>query len=157
MVYISFSFYFAVTTKPTPTKKPATKTTTQKPTEAPEISTQEGYTIIVPTSQPASINRTENTIYVQSSSEKVGLIAGIVVVVVAIVFAVIGVVCYVLYRRYTNRSVKSMNFDNPVYKKTVEDHQFIIPSSNPVSIHLSLFTSVVAPRERCKGVTLNPC
>ncbi|OWF38579.1 very low-density lipoprotein receptor-like isoform X2 [Mizuhopecten yessoensis] len=117
-----------VSVKPT-TAKP--KPTTAEPvvtTQVPEMTTQGAYTVIVPTSQT---NKTDaGTPSIQDSGEKVGLIAGIVIAVVVVVFIIIAVVGFVFYRRYTNRNIKSMNFDNPVYRKTTEDHQFIIPYGN---------------------------
>lgn len=29
---------------------------------------------------------------------------------------------YIIYRNYVHRNMTSMNFDNPVYRKTTEDH-----------------------------------
>ncbi|XP_033738697.1 low-density lipoprotein receptor-like isoform X2 [Pecten maximus] len=110
------------------TAKP--KPTTEEPahsTAAPEVTTQEGYTVIAPTSRT---NNTDTGTPFLQDDQKVGVIAGVVVGVVAVIFIVLGVVGFIFYRRYTNRNIKSMNFDNPVYRKTTEDHQFIIPYGN---------------------------
>ncbi|XP_060080729.1 low-density lipoprotein receptor-like [Ylistrum balloti] len=121
----------ATTAKPT-TANP--KPTTGKPvvtvqtTAVPEVTTQEGYTVIAPTSR--TVNNTDTGTPFVHNSKKVGVIAGVVVGVVAVIFIVIAAVGYVFYKRYTNRNIKSMNFDNPVYRKTTEDHQFIIPYGN---------------------------
>ncbi|XP_065165067.1 very low-density lipoprotein receptor-like isoform X2 [Atheta coriaria] len=41
-------------------------------------------------------------------------------VCLALVILIVGI-CYAVYRRYINRNATSMNFDNPVYRKTTED------------------------------------
>lgn len=51
-------------------------------------------------------------------------------VAVAAILAAIGVLCvasamaYMIYRYFRKRSVQSMNFDNPVYKKTTTEDGF---------------------------------
>ncbi|XP_059478315.1 low-density lipoprotein receptor-like isoform X3 [Neocloeon triangulifer] len=50
-----------------------------------------------------------------------GMVAGIVIAVVTIVLIVAALVAFVVYRHYLHRNVTSMNFDNPVYRKTTED------------------------------------
>lgn len=53
--------------------------------------------------------------------EDSGLVAGIVIAVVTIVLILAALIAFVVYRHYLHRNVTSMNFDNPVYRKTTED------------------------------------
>lgn len=50
-----------------------------------------------------------------------GLVAGIVIGVVSIGLLMLALVAVLCYRHYLHRNVTSMNFDNPVYRKTTED------------------------------------
>ncbi|XP_063984190.1 very low-density lipoprotein receptor-like isoform X3 [Diachasmimorpha longicaudata] len=50
-----------------------------------------------------------------------GLVAGIVIGVVTLGLLLLALVAVLLYRHYLHRNVTSMNFDNPVYRKTTED------------------------------------
>lgn len=50
-----------------------------------------------------------------------GLVAGIVIGVVSLGLLLLALVAVVCYRHYLHRNVTSMNFDNPVYRKTTED------------------------------------
>nr|XP_037288057.1 LOW QUALITY PROTEIN: very low-density lipoprotein receptor-like [Rhipicephalus microplus] len=50
-----------------------------------------------------------------------GHIAGIVMGVLGSLAVVITLVAYLVYRQYLRRNITSMNFDNPVYRKTTED------------------------------------
>jgi len=50
-----------------------------------------------------------------------GMVAGIVIAVVTIVLILISLIALAVYRHYLHRNVTSMNFDNPVYRKTTED------------------------------------
>ncbi|XP_046473466.1 very low-density lipoprotein receptor isoform X2 [Neodiprion pinetum] len=50
-----------------------------------------------------------------------GIVAGIVIGVVTVGLAVPALVAFLCYRHYLHRNVTSMNFDNPVYRKTTED------------------------------------
>ncbi|KAK7789121.1 hypothetical protein R5R35_010865 [Gryllus longicercus] len=50
-----------------------------------------------------------------------GMVAGIVIGVVTVVLMLAAAIAYVVYRHYLHRNVTSMNFDNPVYRKTTED------------------------------------
>ncbi|RLU19600.1 hypothetical protein DMN91_008157 [Ooceraea biroi] len=50
-----------------------------------------------------------------------GLVAGIVIGVVSLGVILLALVALLCYRHYLHRNVTSMNFDNPVYRKTTED------------------------------------
>ncbi|XP_063238567.1 very low-density lipoprotein receptor isoform X3 [Bacillus rossius redtenbacheri] len=50
-----------------------------------------------------------------------GMIAGIAIAAVIAVLSVAACVGYVVYRHFLHRNLTSMNFDNPVYRKTTED------------------------------------
>ncbi|XP_072749501.1 low-density lipoprotein receptor isoform X2 [Anoplolepis gracilipes] len=50
-----------------------------------------------------------------------GLVAGIVIGVVSLGLLLLALVAVLCYRHYLHRNVTSMNFDNPVYRKTTED------------------------------------
>lgn len=53
--------------------------------------------------------------------EESGLVAGIVIAVGIVVLILAALIAFVVYRHYLHRNVTSMNFDNPVYRKTTED------------------------------------
>ncbi|XP_049287356.1 low-density lipoprotein receptor 1 isoform X1 [Anopheles funestus] len=67
-------------------------------------------------------NGTDGTIIhpgvVEDDSGKVGLIA---ICILLVVFCFIALVAFCLYRYYTHGRAQTMNFDNPVYRKTTED------------------------------------
>lgn len=50
-----------------------------------------------------------------------GLVAGIVIGVVSLGLLLLALIAVLCYRHYLHRNVTSMNFDNPVYRKTTED------------------------------------
>ncbi|XP_015190651.1 PREDICTED: very low-density lipoprotein receptor-like isoform X3 [Polistes dominula] len=50
-----------------------------------------------------------------------GLVAGVVIGVVSLGLLLLALVAVLCYRHYLHRNVTSMNFDNPVYRKTTED------------------------------------
>ncbi|GFO03207.1 very low-density lipoprotein receptor [Plakobranchus ocellatus] len=52
----------------------------------------------------------------------IGIIGGIGILAIGVIF--------LLVRRYKKRNVRSMNFDNPVYRKTTTDDQLIMDSSS---------------------------
>jgi hypothetical protein len=56
-----------------------------------------------------------------SVEEDSGLVAGIVIAVVTVVLILAALIAFFVYRHYLHRNVTSMNFDNPVYRKTTED------------------------------------
>ncbi|CAH1982642.1 unnamed protein product [Acanthoscelides obtectus] len=50
-----------------------------------------------------------------------GMIAGIAIIILVAVIGVVGGVIYFGYKHLMHRNMTSMNFDNPVYRKTTED------------------------------------
>ncbi|XP_061931600.1 low-density lipoprotein receptor isoform X13 [Apis cerana] len=56
-----------------------------------------------------------------SESTDPGLVAGIVIGVTSLGLLLLALVAVLCYRHYLHRNVTSMNFDNPVYRKTTED------------------------------------
>ncbi|XP_011556445.3 low-density lipoprotein receptor isoform X7 [Plutella xylostella] len=58
---------------------------------------------------------------ISSSGRDAGVVAGIVVAVISGVIILAGLIAVVMYRHYVHRNVTSMNFDNPVYRKTTEE------------------------------------
>lgn len=69
------------------------------------------------------MNRTEGNGIGGLSEEATdrGIVAGIVIGVVTLGLALLALVAFLCYRHYLHRNVTSMNFDNPVYRKTTED------------------------------------
>ncbi|XP_076665930.1 low-density lipoprotein receptor isoform X5 [Andrena cerasifolii] len=98
-------------------------TTTVAPT------TQE---IIKPFKRLETFNITTTTVHPTNSgdgdgkglaaeSTDAGLVAGIVIGVATLGLLLLALVAVLCYRHYLHRNVTSMNFDNPVYRKTTED------------------------------------
>lgn len=110
------------TQKPT-TQKPSE--TTQKPGSAkpgaPVTDTPGGYTRVSEETTPVGAPG-------KQESNATGSIAAIAATVVAVIFIIITVVGCIIFRRYRSRNKKSMNFDNPVYRKTTtsDDHEHCI-------------------------------
>lgn len=50
-----------------------------------------------------------------------GRIAGIVIGILGGLAVIFTLVAYLVYRQYLRKNITSMNFDNPVYRKTTED------------------------------------
>ncbi|XP_055545420.1 very low-density lipoprotein receptor-like isoform X3 [Wyeomyia smithii] len=59
-----------------------------------------------------------------------GLVAIIAIAVSSTVVALVAVLIYLIYRNHVHRNSTSMNFDNPVYRKTTED-QFSLEKNLP--------------------------
>lgn len=74
-----------------------------------------------------------------------GLVAGIVIGVVTLGLLLLALVAVLCYRHYLHRNVTSMNFDNPVYRKTTEDqfslekNRFPLPTATVGEEVFSLF------------------
>lgn len=61
-----------------------------------------------------------------------GLVAGIAIAVISIIVFAFFTIAYMVYRHHVHRNSTSMNFDNPVYRKTTED-QFSLEKNLPSS------------------------
>ncbi|XP_018566692.1 very low-density lipoprotein receptor [Anoplophora glabripennis] len=70
--------------------------------------------------QDSTTNKSHPNTPMSESSDN-GIVAGITIVVSLILIAVIAAGVYWLYRHLMHRNMTSMNFDNPVYRKTTED------------------------------------
>ncbi|XP_041975506.1 very low-density lipoprotein receptor isoform X8 [Aricia agestis] len=58
---------------------------------------------------------------ISSNGQNASVVAGIVVAVVSGIIILAALIAVVMYRHYVHRNVTSMNFDNPVYRKTTEN------------------------------------
>ena len=123
-------------TLPPTTKKPVTSTPTPKPdtTQAP-VKPSSAKPSVVPTQGPSYTAITEkhnNTMNLEvpktKEEEKSGMVAFIAIGIVGFILVMILVVGCFVYRRFKKRNIKSMNFDNPVYRKTTttDDHSVMI-------------------------------
>lgn len=75
-----------------------------------------------------------------------GAVAIVVIAIVTFVVIILGFVTYLLYRHYVHRNLTSMNFDNPVYRKTTED-QFSLEKNLPNRIYPSTVGDEAQARE----------
>lgn len=76
-----------------------------------------------PTGSPPSVAGVSVTEVSKTTpvDDNVGKIAGVVVAIIAGLCIITAVIGYLVYRSLMRRNVKSMNFDNPVYRKTTEE------------------------------------
>ncbi|VVC43730.1 Hypothetical protein CINCED_3A006528 [Cinara cedri] len=76
------------------------------------------------------MNRTMTEINVNDHKEQEdsGLIAAIIIFSGSLLITLAALGAFLLYRHYLHRNVTSMNFDNPIYRKTTED-QFTLEKS----------------------------
>ncbi|XP_065088688.1 low-density lipoprotein receptor-like isoform X1 [Ochlerotatus camptorhynchus] len=82
-------------------------------------------------------NGTDGTIIIPDVLENdSGLVAGITIGIITIVVIVFFCAAYLIYRHHVNRNSTSMNFDNPVYRKTTED-QFSLEKNLPSRMYPS--------------------
>ncbi|XP_061175466.1 very low-density lipoprotein receptor-like isoform X1 [Saccostrea echinata] len=100
------------------TDKP--KATTSKPVVTSKgpghipISTETPYEIVTP-------KKNNETVVKKSTESPVGTVAVIAIAVVLGIAVLVVIIGCFIYRKYTKRNIKSMNFDNPVYRKTTEE------------------------------------
>ncbi|KFM67948.1 Low-density lipoprotein receptor, partial [Stegodyphus mimosarum] len=76
-------------------------------------------TVSYPTQQSMLMNETLREI--QEEIDDSGRIAGIIIGVLGGLTIVLALVGFCVYKQYLRRNITSMNFDNPVYRKTTED------------------------------------
>ncbi|XP_071645621.1 low-density lipoprotein receptor isoform X6 [Temnothorax longispinosus] len=76
---------------------------------------------ITTTANPLSSADADGKRNLATESTDPGLVAGIVIGVVTLGLLLLALVAVLCYRHYLHRNVTSMNFDNPVYRKTTED------------------------------------
>lgn len=80
-----------------------------------------------------------------AESTDAGLVAGIVIGVATLGLLLLALVAVLCYRHYLHRNVTSMNFDNPVYRKTTEDqfslekNRFPLPTATVGEEVITLF------------------
>ncbi|XP_041357308.1 very low-density lipoprotein receptor-like isoform X2 [Gigantopelta aegis] len=86
-----------------------------------------GYTIVNNGNQSVTVEAGQ---FETKEEEDIGRIAGIVIGILLTLVIIIVVIVFIVYRRYRGKTGKSMNFDNPVYRKTTTDEQFIIEKNN---------------------------
>ncbi|XP_046353482.1 very low-density lipoprotein receptor-like isoform X2 [Haliotis rufescens] len=115
-----------VTTGKTPVSE-----VTAVPATGSEVTEGPGYTVV---SHPDQVNTTEQHTPEHMAEENIGHIAGIVISVLCALFLILGIVGYVLYKRYSRGHGKSMNFDNPVYRKTTTADDVTIENKLPPSM-----------------------
>ncbi|XP_066594363.1 very low-density lipoprotein receptor-like isoform X2 [Prorops nasuta] len=90
---------------------------------------------VAATTVPSPVTSGENGAKIERDSADPGLVAGIVIGVVSLGLSFLALVAVLCYRHYLHRNVTSMNFDNPVYRKTTEDqfslqkNRFPLPAS----------------------------
>ncbi|KAK3090046.1 hypothetical protein FSP39_008801 [Pinctada imbricata] len=98
-------------THPGSTNIPVPSVTPPKPTtKSPEPT----YAVITTAVAPEQ-NKTVPEKAKETPTGTIAIIAAAVIVGIALIVVIIG--CFV-YRKFTKRNIKSMNFDNPVYRKT---------------------------------------
>ncbi|GBN24210.1 hypothetical protein AVEN_227885-1 [Araneus ventricosus] len=72
-----------------------------------------------PAQQSSFVNETLREL--QEVIDDSGRIAGIIIGVLSGLTLVLALVGFCIYKQYLRRNITSMNFDNPVYRKTTED------------------------------------
>ncbi|XP_064477406.1 very low-density lipoprotein receptor-like isoform X2 [Ornithodoros turicata] len=77
-------------------------------------------TTTITTMPPVNENTTAVELGVQEEKPDTGRIAGVVISVLGGLTIVVTMVAYLVYRKF-RRNITSLNFDNPVYRKTTED------------------------------------
>eukprot|EP00916_Digyalum_oweni_P010684 GHVL01017809.1.p1 GENE.GHVL01017809.1~~GHVL01017809.1.p1 ORF type:complete len:900 (-),score=79.94 GHVL01017809.1:617-3316(-) len=106
-------------TTPEPTPEPTTAPQTPHPNTTPKAVTTENPTSNVTTEK--TVNGTESTPINKQQEEGMGHVAIIVIAAVLCIALIVIAVGVFIFRRYRNKNIKSMNFDNPVYRKTTTD------------------------------------
>jgi hypothetical protein len=121
----------------TPGSPQSTKTTVTPK----EVSTDQPEGEAQTTQSPSvEISASNKTIALgESDDEGAGYIAGVVIAVLLITGVAVCVLAYLLLKRHRSKNIKSMNFDNPVYRKTTtEDHLIMEKSGSRSNLPQSL-------------------
>ncbi|CAH2989501.1 unnamed protein product [Chilo suppressalis] len=90
---------------------------------------------------------------ISSSDRNAGVVAAVVVGVITVVIILVALIAMLVYRHYVHRNVRSMNFDNPVYRKQTED-QFAL-EKNGYAPGSKLYPSTVG--EEVRALTAMEC
>ncbi|XP_070514346.1 very low-density lipoprotein receptor isoform X1 [Cardiocondyla obscurior] len=97
-------------------------TTIAPPTQVPMMPFQRLKPLNITTTNPLSSDAdADGKSNLPNETTDPGLVAGIVIGVVSLGLLLLALVAVLCYRHYLHRNVTSMNFDNPVYRKTTED------------------------------------
>ncbi|CAL7950123.1 unnamed protein product [Xylocopa violacea] len=82
---------------------------------------REPFNVSTTTIHPAHSTDGDGKDGLAAESTDPGLVAGIVIAVASLGLLLLALIAVLCYRHYLHRNVTSMNFDNPVYRKTTED------------------------------------
>ncbi|XP_054164985.1 very low-density lipoprotein receptor-like [Oppia nitens] len=88
---------------------------------------------------------TDDKDYPAIVDESDGKLAIIITVILLCVLLFIAATTLMIYRRYQRRSITSMNFDNPVYRKTTEDQFALEKSDDSLSSYPSSLEPLTSP------------
>ncbi|XP_022256577.1 low-density lipoprotein receptor-like [Limulus polyphemus] len=101
---------------------------TDQETSVPSGSSKETTTLSEATTYTSEILRNDSNKQFQegksetfSSESDTGKMAGIIIAILGGLVIIIALIAFLVYKQYIRRNVTSMNFDNPVYRKTTED------------------------------------
>ncbi|KAL8606483.1 hypothetical protein ACOMHN_037714 [Nucella lapillus] len=119
------------------TTTPAPKTPQPSSTPAPKTPQPNSTPKGAPgTTAPVLASSTESEPVNKESEEGLGHVAIIVIAVVLLIGLLVLAVGMFVFRRYRNRNVKSMNFDNPVYRKTTTEDDRVYMDKSGSRTHL---------------------
>ncbi|XP_076462276.1 low-density lipoprotein receptor-like [Babylonia areolata] len=124
-----------VTTSAPGTQTPHPNSLTKKPVVTTTKTTTTTTTTTTPAS-PTSVTSTESLPVNKEADEGLGHVAIIVIAVVLLIGLLVIAVGILVFRRYRNRNIKSMNFDNPVYRKTTTEDEKVYMDKTGSRQHL---------------------
>lgn len=107
------------------------KVTTEKPETTPKavVTTGQGYTVVPPVT-----NKTTESVPKVQPEGTTGIIAVITAVCVAVILILVFAIGCFVFRRWNSRNRKSMNFDNPVYRKTTTTDDTLLEEEGQIHI-----------------------